>query len=59
MNTKKQYRVTTLLPKGVEFTIDINAYGISWIPNETRKQLRVNCPDTYLFAEIIKIEKLP
>lgn len=58
MKTKKNYRVTTLFPKGDQFIFAVETWGISWIPNESEKQLRINCPKDYLQAEIIKIEKL-
>ena len=58
MKTKKNYRVTTLFPEGDQFTLTVETWGISWIPNESEKQLRINCPKDYLQAEIIKIEKL-
>lgn len=57
MKNKNTYKVTTLLSDGVQFTLPITAYGISWIPSAVEKQLRINCPNTYLQAEIIKIEK--
>ena len=59
MKTKKTYRVTTILACGTQFVFDVAAWGISWIPNEAEKQLRINCPETYLKAEIIQIQKLP
>lgn len=55
MKTKNNYRVTTLFPKGALSTIEVEAWGISWVPNEVEKNLNVNLP---LDAEIIKIEKL-
>jgi hypothetical protein len=61
MKTKKTYRITAIFPihnNTQPFTFEITAYGISWIPWEAEKAMRISHPDTYLFAEITKIEIL-
>lgn len=54
MQIKKTYSVSVILKDGNQSTIEVEAWGISWVPNEVEKTLRVNCP---VDAEIIKIEK--
>lgn len=58
MKNKKTYSVSVMLPKNVQLTFVVDAYGFRWIPTEVEKILRVNCPDTYLHAEIIRTEKI-
>ena len=57
LKPKKPYQITATIEDAVT-TFVVAAYGISWIPNEVEKTLRTSHPDTYLFAEITKIEKL-
>lgn len=55
MKTKTTYSVSVALKDGGLSTSEVEAWGISWVPNEVEKVLNVNLP---FDAEIIKIEKL-
>jgi hypothetical protein len=55
MKTKNTYSVSVAYKDGGLSTIEVEAWGISWVPNEVEKALKVNLP---FDAEIIKIEKL-
>lgn len=54
MQIKKTYSVSVVLKDGNQSTIEVEAWGISWVPNEVEKALKLNLPAD---AEIIKIEK--
>ena len=57
---KKNYKVTVLISKEIgsyplPVTLEVAAYGITWISHEVEKALMVNLP---IDGEIIKIEKI-
>jgi hypothetical protein len=57
---KKNYKVTALISNEIgsyplPVTLEVLAYGITWVSHEVEKALKVNLP---IDGEIIKIEKI-
>lgn len=57
---KKNYKVTALISNEIgsyplPVTLEVLAYGITWVSHEVEKALKVNLPAD---GEIIKIEKI-